>query len=61
VTARSWAGLLVPFLGVALICAMAMHITGRDNVCSAAGGRLEFSTRTWSGAACVRDGQVIEP
>lgn len=58
---RTVAGLLAPFILVALICGMAMHITGRDNACTNAGGRLDFSTRTWDGAACVRDGQVIEP
>lgn len=59
-SARAVAGLLAPFVVVALICGQAMHITGRDNTCAAAGGRLEFA-RTWDGAACVRDGEVIEP
>ena len=59
--ARTIAGLLAPLLLVALICGLAMHITGRDNTCTAAGGRLEFATKTWHGAACIRDGEVIEP
>lgn len=58
---RDLLGILVPFLIVALICGMAMHITGDDNRCTDLGGRLEFSARSWDGAVCVRDGQVTEP
>lgn len=59
--AQDWAGVLAPLLLVVLICGMAMYVTGRDNACSAAGGRLEFSTGRWSGEVCVRGGEVIEP
>lgn len=51
---------LLPVLIVLAICGMAMHVTGKDNTCTDAGGRLEFAV-TWSTVQCVRDGQVIEP
>lgn len=57
---RAALGILIPFALVALICGNAMRVTGEDNACTAAGGRLEFAAR-WPGEACVRDGQVIEP
>lgn len=53
-------GVFLPFVIVALFCGMAMYVTGEDNACTAAGGRLEFAA-TWSTEVCVRDGRVIEP
>lgn len=48
-------------LVVALICGMAMIVTGQDNACTAAGGRLEWAWTSRTLAECVRDGTVIHP
>lgn len=54
-------GVLAPLLVAALLCCMAMYVTGRDNQCAAAGGQLEFSNDRWSGEVCIRDGEAIDP
>lgn len=58
---KSVLGILVPLAIVLLICGMAMHVTGEDNACTDAGGRLEFSSAGWSGEVCIRDGKVVDP
>lgn len=61
--ARGLAVTLAVGLGIiALICGMAMHITGKDNACTKAGGHLEASLSSRDGAVCVGpDRKVIEP
>lgn len=54
-------GLLVPIVAVLAVCGMAMIVTGQDNACTEAGGRLEVSFTSRTGAVCVRDGVVIHP
>lgn len=53
--------LLPVLVAIAAICGMAMVVTGQDNECSAAGGRLEWSLSSRTLAVCVRDGVVIHP
>jgi putative hemolysin len=54
-------GILVSLLVVALICGMAMHVTGEDNKCSAVGGRLEFAANASTEECVMPDGRVVEP
>ncbi len=53
--------MLVPLLIVLLICGIAMHATGDDNRCTAAGGHLEFAANASTEECVMPDGRVIEP
>jgi hypothetical protein len=58
---RAILGILIPLAIIALICGNAMRITGEDNRCTAAGGRLEFAATASTEECVLPDGQVIEP
>jgi hypothetical protein len=58
---RSAWWLLLWLVPVIALCGMAMHVTGLDNTCTEAGGRLEWSFNNWTLAECVRNGVVIHP
>jgi len=46
---------------VALICGMAMHVSGDDYACTEAGGHLEFAATASTEECVMPDGRTIEP